>query len=120
MKFFIAFVLLTCELFLYVQSDKAEIIQAMYSHKEACIKESHVNKDLVNKFVENKELSDDQHFKCYLKCLLEKVNVLSNTGDLNRELAEELTGKGELEKCRIERKENPCDTAVLFVKCFLS
>ncbi|KAF2888738.1 hypothetical protein ILUMI_17435, partial [Ignelater luminosus] len=52
-----------------------------------CLSETHANPQLVEDFFKNGVLSDDPCFKCALKCVEMKLNVMSPTGEVDAQQA---------------------------------
>ncbi|KAF2892737.1 hypothetical protein ILUMI_13437 [Ignelater luminosus] len=52
-----------------------------------CVRETHANPQLLVDFFENGILSDDPYFKCLIKCIQIKLNVMSSSGEVDAQAA---------------------------------
>ncbi|CAG9767555.1 unnamed protein product [Ceutorhynchus assimilis] len=93
-------------------------------HK-TCVEETGTNNDAIQNA--NKGIfSEDQSFKCYIKCLLEQMAVIDNdTGEIDVEamiavLPEEFQEKTApiIRKCGSKKGANICENAWLTHKCY--
>ncbi|KAK4879407.1 hypothetical protein RN001_007553 [Aquatica leii] len=64
--------------------DDWSAIAAVYS--DECLSESGANSEIARKMFENHKLVNEEHIRCYFKCLMVKHNFMSEDGVLNEEL----------------------------------
>ncbi|KAF5285033.1 hypothetical protein FQR65_LT02345 [Abscondita terminalis] len=57
--------------------------QLLNIYKNECINESGVKSEMVINVVELLKLPNDRNYKCFLKCLYERLGLLSNDGIFN-------------------------------------
>ncbi|KAK4879582.1 hypothetical protein RN001_007728 [Aquatica leii] len=55
-------------------------------YQETCIQESEVDPDIARNMFVRSELPNEEHMRCYLKCLHEKLNFYLPNGDLDKDL----------------------------------
>ncbi|KAF2893903.1 hypothetical protein ILUMI_12269 [Ignelater luminosus] len=85
-----------------------------------CLCQSHLNPQILEEYYKHGTLSDDACWKCYIKCILFKLDILSSTGDVNVQRWVDIFEYFErplAEKCSNYEEPDLCQKAYLMVNC---
>ncbi|CAH0557331.1 unnamed protein product [Brassicogethes aeneus] len=90
-----------------------------------CVGETGVDESLIDKVNKEKVFADDEKLKCYIKCLLTQMAVISDDGVIDVEatiavLPEEQqeVAAPTIRTCGTKVGANPCENAWLTHKCY--
>ena len=110
------------------QSDKhgfkPDFYDIVEENSPECLKESNAKKEDLDDFL-NEKVEANKEIKCYLKCVLEKMGIISADGvidanELKAQLPDEYDQNKKddvIQKCAKIQSENPCETAYLLAEC---
>nr|UYB94417.1 odorant-binding protein 15 [Lytta caraganae] len=91
-----------------------------------CVAETGVDESLISKVNNEKVMPDDANLKCYIKCLLTQMAIITDDGDIDVEatvavLPDEMRKQCEpaIRSCGTKRGADLCETAWLTHKCYL-
>nr|QHN69063.1 odorant binding protein 6 [Sirex nitobei] len=92
--------------------------------RDICIAESGTMKEYIEKASKG-EFTNDEKLKCYFKCLFEKLDLITEAGELDYEKMMDFAPKflkqsamKMIENCRSTTGTDLCDTAFKVNKCF--
>lgn len=95
-------------------------MQKLKTDAEACLKESHADKELVQKLFTDHEFTEDNNLKCFVKCLYLKLNFMSESGEFDAaEIQKNVhsVNGAVIERCTALKGTDLCDTAFIVAKC---
>ncbi|XP_061392850.1 general odorant-binding protein 56h-like [Musca vetustissima] len=95
---------------------------------ENCRKEFPITKDEMKQFVEDKNVQFSENFKCHIKCILEKENILKKgmlivdaflkySLELQSLKNHEAEVRKAIEECKNDKGTDDCETSFMLAKC---
>ncbi|KAF5297530.1 hypothetical protein FQR65_LT09961 [Abscondita terminalis] len=103
-----------------------DFYERIQKYTDDCISESKANAGDVEEMFDKGEFPNNkQELKCFMKCILEKTDILNGDGEVQKSgikaaLPEDSDAKKAeeiIDNCMKVKSDDPCETAYEFIKC---
>ncbi|KAF5297547.1 hypothetical protein FQR65_LT18956 [Abscondita terminalis] len=99
-------------------SQFALLLQKAHVVLPECFTSTGVDRETIKKYAEGNSDINDSNFKCFVKCVFEKLKFMTEDGEILKDNIISDTLQNNLNKCDDIQNDDPCEVAFQLMNCF--